>query len=92
MGFPFTGKDGLIEKVYLPQFHKHGEKAIPSFVNSSVARQAFISAYKSLPPIEQMPEKEKKEMKQFVNETFPGTTPQFRLEACKIVYTVGTLI
>ncbi len=88
-GFPIKG---LIEDVFLPYFHKHGESAIPFLVNTSVARTCFLSAYKHLPPIEQMPEKEKREMKQFINDTFPGTTPQFRLNACKIVYTIGTLL
>lgn len=92
MGWPFTGKDGLIEKVYLPYFHKHGEVAMPYLVNSSVSKQAFLAAYRDLPPIEQMPEKEKKEMKQYVIALFPEKTPEEKIEACKIVYTIGTLL
>lgn len=92
MGWPFTGKYGLIENVYLPFFNKHGEAAIPHLVNSKVSRLAFLSAYKELPPIEQMAEKENKEMKQFVIETFPDKTPEEKIEACKIVYTIGTLL
>ena len=89
MGFPF---DTLITDVYLPHFQKYGEAAIPRLVNTQVSRQAFLSAYKKLPPIEQMNEKEKKEMKQFVIKLFPHKTPQEKVEACKIVYTIGSLL
>ena len=92
MGWPFTGKNGLIEKVYLPYFHKHGELAIPHLVNGSISKMAFLSAYKELPSIEEMPDKEKKDMKQFVIDTFPEKTPEEKIEACKIVYTIGTLL
>lgn len=89
MGWPF---DELIQKIYLPHFQKHGEAAIPSLVTGSIARRSFLSAYKKLPPISKMPEKEKTEMKSYVNELFKGESPQFRLEACEIVYTIGSLI
>lgn len=92
MAWPFSGKDGLIEKIYLPYFHKHGEGAIPFLVKGTISRMAFLSAYKTLPTMDKMEETEKKEMKLFVNELFKGETPQFRLQACKIVYTIGTLL
>ena len=92
MGWPFTGKDGLIEKVYLPMFQEQGEKILPSFCKMTIPKMAFLSAYKTLPPIEEMNEKEKYEMKQYVNSLFKGETPQFRLDACKIIYTIGNLI
>jgi hypothetical protein len=82
----------LINEVYLPHFQKHGEGAIPSLVNSRVSRICFLSAYKQLPPIEEMPEEEKKEMKAYVISLFPNKTTAEKLEACKIVYCIGTLL
>lgn len=77
---------------WLGKFHARGEEMLPFFVNSSLARMLWLSKYKSLPPIEEMPEKEKKEMKQYVIAMFPNKTVEEKLEACKIIYTVGTLL
>lgn len=92
MAWPFTGNNGLIEKVYLPYFYKTGEAAIPFFVNGIISRQAFLSAYKDFPPIEEMPENHKKEMKRYVIDLFPNKTIQEKLEACKIIYTLGSML
>lgn len=88
-GFPTKG---LIDEVYLPYFNKEGERAIPLLVNARISRLCFLSAYKHLPPIEQMEVKEKTEMKRYVINLFPEKTIQEKLEACKIIYTIGSLI
>lgn len=88
MGWPY---DDLIEKIYLPHFQKYGESSIPGLVNYSVSTKAFLSAYKKLKPIEEMPEIEKSEMKQYVRKLFKDKTPKEKLEACKVIYTIGTL-
>ena len=88
-GFPVRQ---LIDDLYIPMFHTKGEAAIPLLVNGSVPKMCFLSAYKHLPPIEEMPEQEKKEMKQYVISLFPEKTTEEKLEACKIIYTIGTLI
>lgn len=88
-GWPF---DGLIEKIYLPLFNEKGEAALPFLVNTQISKMSFLAAYKRLPPIEQMPEKEKKEMKKFVINLFTEKNIQEKLEACKIIYTIGTLL
>ena len=82
----------LIQEVFLPQFNREGEKVIPFLVDSAISKQAFLSAYKKLPPIEQMDGKEKKEMKKYVVDLFPNKTPEEKIEACKIIYTIGNLI
>lgn len=87
--FPFNE---LILNVYLPHFNTAGEDAIPGLVNGRVSRLAFLSAYKRLQPIEKMEEKEKKEMKAFIIQMFPNKTTAEKLEACKIVYTIGSLL
>jgi len=39
-----------------------------------------------------MPEGEKKELKKYVHELFPNKTVQEKLEAAKIIYTIGNLL
>lgn len=89
IGWPFQN---LIREVYLPYFNAKGEMAIRFLVLGNLPRKAFLSAYKTIPGIEKMPDKEKKEMKKYVSEMFPDMTLEQKLEACKIVYTIGTLI
>jgi len=89
MAWPY---DSLINEVYLPLFNKKGEEAIPLFISSTIAKQAFLSAYKTLPPIELMPDKEKREMKLYVIQMFPEKTIEEKMECCKIIYTLGSLI
>lgn len=83
--------DDLIEKVFIPHFHQKGESAIPFLVNGIISSKCFLSAYKKVAPIEEMLKKEKDEMKKYVRDLFPNKTPQEKLDACKIVYTIGTL-
>lgn len=82
----------LIDEIFLPYFNKEGEKCLPFLVNSNVSKMCFLAAYKTLPPIEEMSEKEKKEMKQYVIDLFPDKTVEEKLQACKIIYTIGTLL
>ena len=82
----------LIENVYLPYFQQHGEAAIVPLVKVDASRKCFLAAYEKLPPLSEMPEKEKIEMKAYINQLFKNETPQFRLDACKVVYTIGNLI
>lgn len=64
---------------------------LKSYCVNTVPRNLFLSKYKSLPQIETLNAEEKREWKKFVNEIFPNTSPQFRLEAVKIIYTVSVL-
>lgn len=96
MAWPFTGEDGLIEKVYLKGYRERSgedsENWLKVLLTSSISRMAFLSAYKDLPPIEQMPEKEKEEMKQYVHGLMQGKSVEEKVIACKIIYTIGTLV
>jgi len=67
------------------------EKAVKAYCTLTVPRNIFLSRYKTLPPIETIPNEEKIQWRLFVNEAFPNTTPQFRLDAIKILYCIGTL-
>lgn len=59
---------------------------------STVSRNLFLSKYKTLPLIETLDPEEKTKMKRFAHELFPGKPVEFKLEACKIIYTVGELL
>lgn len=81
-----------LRQFWVGQFHARGEEMIPFFVNTTLSRQLWLNKYKELPPIESMNEKEKKEMKQYVIAMFPNKTTAEKLEACKIIYTVGVCL
>lgn len=82
----------VLEPIYIEHFHKHGEESIPFLVNGKLSSKVFLAAYKRLPPIEQMPEDEKKEMKAYVNDLFPEKNQEEKVNACKIIYTIGNIL
>lgn len=61
------------------------------YCTGTVARKVFLWKYKSLPQIETLPNEEKIEWRKFVNDAFPGTPPEFRLDALKVIYAIGIL-
>lgn len=96
MGWPFTGENGLIEKVYLKGYRERsGEEAdrwLKGLLTSTISKKAFMSAYRDLPTIETMPEKERKEMELYIQELLPEATEEEKQTACKVLYTIGTLL
>ena len=81
-------KDAFGKWVESYQEYSH---TLKSYCTLSVPKEVFLHKYKSLPPIETIPTEEKIEWRKFVNEAFPGTTPEFRLDALKIIYTIGIM-
>jgi hypothetical protein len=81
-----------IRQFWVGEFNKFGEQVLPFQCNSTLMRSLWMNKYKELPPIEEMPEKEKKEMKTYVISMFPNKTIEEKLEACKVIYTIGTLL
>lgn len=78
--------------MYVGLFQAKGESMLVAICNCAVPSKVVLEEYKKLPPIETMPEKEKVEMKKYVISLFPDKTPEQKVEACKIIYTIGTLI
>ena len=78
--------------MYLGKFQAVGEPALVAICNCKVPSMVFLDEYKKLPPIETMLEKEKQEMKLFINETFPDKSIEEKTDIEKIVYTVGNLL
>jgi hypothetical protein len=77
---------------YLGEFQRLGEPALVSICKCAVPSKVVLEKYKELDPIEKMSETEKAEMKKYVNGLFPAESADFRLKACKIIYTIGTVI
>ena len=80
------------ERYYFDISIEKGEWYLSFLCESTVAKEVFLNKYTKLPAIEQMPEPQKKEMKQFVIEKFPGRSKEQMIEACKIIYTIGSLL
>lgn len=78
--------------VFIRMFHEKGEKAIPFFCKSAVAKSVFLSKYKTMPQLSEMDAEEKHKLKVYVNELFKEETPIFRLEACKIIFTLNNCL
>lgn len=96
MGWPFTGENGLNEKVYLKGYRERsGEEAdrwLVGLLTSKISIMSFMAAYRDLPLIETMPEKEKKEMELYIQELLPKATDEEKQTACKVLYSIGTLL
>jgi len=79
-----------MRQYWIGEFNRLGESVLPFQVNSNLMKKLWLSKYKTLPPIEEMPDKDKKEMKAYVIAMFPEKTIQEKLDACKIIYTIGS--
>lgn len=88
--------NSLRERLFLRTYQQlHGEeseKYLKFMLESNISKLAFLDAYKKLPPISEMPEKEKKEMKLYVHQLFPNKSVEEKLDACRVLYTIGTLL
>jgi len=78
--------------IYLRQFTEIGEPFLITICNCRVPSMIMLQEYAKLPPIEQMPDKDKKELKRYVIDAFPNKTIAEKLDCAKIVYTIGTLL
>lgn len=78
--------------LYLSFFSNHGESALKAICNCSIPSQVVLLKYKSLPPIETLPDEEKKKLKEYVIELFPEKTIEEKINCCRIVYTVGSFL
>lgn len=77
---------------YLKGFQERGENALQSICNCVVPSHVILVEYRKLPPIEKLPEKEKKDLWEYSKEMYPKGDKETRLRFIKIVYTIGTLL
>lgn len=71
--------------------YKGYQDILKSLCVMTLSRKAFLKKYESLPSLETVSNEEKVNWRKFVNEIFPDENPEFRLEAMKIIYTIGVL-
>lgn len=83
---PKKDKSGNWIREYVPY-----QEVLKFYCTGTVARNAFLAKYKTLTPISDFPAEEKTEWKKFVNSIFPDKSPEFRLDAVKIIYCIGIL-
>lgn len=81
-----------MRQLFLKMFNERGEQALSFLCTASLPSQLFMSKYKDFAPIETLLPEEKKKMKLYVHELFPGKTVEFKLQAAKIIYTIGTML
>lgn len=77
---------------YLNEFSQKGEPALKTICNCKVPSEIILMEYKKLTPIENLPEKDKKELKLYVIDMFKGKTKEELVNCAKITYTIGTLL
>lgn len=84
--------DSLLRQ-YVEGFHKFGEEWLKAVCNCAVPSKVILEKYESLPAkLEQLSDHEKKELKTYVREMFPDKSPEEKMKAAKIVYTIGTIL
>ncbi len=88
VGFPYRT---LIDQVYLPMFYEKGEAAVQGLLGSSIARLAFLAAYRDLVPVEKISQQEQNELLEYVQSIWPEKTEEEKKEFQKIIYTIGTI-
>lgn len=81
-----------MRQVFLKMFNEKGEQALPFLCAAPLPSHLLMNKYNDLPPIETLSPEEKKKMKLYVHELFPGKPVEFKLQAAKIIYTIGTLL
>lgn len=77
----------------LMEVYERGEQGIVTILNCKVPSEVLLAEYGKLKNrVEDIPQQEKEQMWQFVHSKFPGADKTFRINACKIIHTIGALI
>jgi hypothetical protein len=77
-------RNDLFLKNYREKGGEDSEKYLKFLLTSVVSKRVFLESYKKLPPIEKMPENEKKEMKLYIHSILPGYPVEDKLDACNV--------
>jgi hypothetical protein len=70
---------------------RENEANLISVCNCVVPRKAFLRLYRLGTKIEELPQEEKKELKEWVLNRFKGNV-EWLTDTCRIVHTIGNLI
>lgn len=77
---------------YLKEFNTHGEPYLKVIANCAVPSRIVRMKYRELPPIETLPENQKRELWEYAKECFPDETETFKIHFTQIVYCIGSLL
>lgn len=86
--------EGLVQ-LYLNEFMSKGEPVLKSIINCSVPSKILLEKYdkfKTEDKIESLPEDKKKELWEYGKDLLPNGNTNERLNVCKIIHTIGTLL
>ena len=73
--------------------HEKGEDAIKTICNCKIPSEVMLSEYRKLKTsIEDLTVEEKNEMWKVAYEWFPNKSKEERLNVCRIIHTIGTLL
>ncbi len=82
-----------IIEMCLLEVHEKGEAAIKTICNCKVPSDVMLIEYRKLKTkIEDLPKEEKEEMWKVVYEWSPNKSKEERLNVCRIIHTIGTLL
>lgn len=73
-------------------FIRDGEVALKGFIGSTVAKEVILKRYEKLDPIDSLPLFEKSELWRYACELMPKGTKEEKIDACRVIYTVGQLM
>jgi len=76
---------------YINGFHAEGEPYLITLAKCTVPSKIVLERYKSLPALE-LNNENLQALMAFANEVFPDKGDDFKLNFCKIVYTIGESI
>lgn len=77
---------------YLQWFKRDGESALKGLIGTDIASKTILKKYEKLTPIEDLPILEKHELWKEANRLFPLKDKEFKMKACRIIYTIGSMI
>lgn len=77
---------------YVKMFHQKGEEIIKPLCTCAVPKKVMLWKYQYVHKLEDLPDEEKVWLKKYVWDMFPGSDPEFRLDACKIIFTLNQSI
>jgi len=84
----FFGLAGL----YLDMFYQRGGEALPTLTKLTAPKLVWLSIYKDFPPIESISKKERWDLFRYVIASFPEYERMDKMDAARIVYTIGNCL
>lgn len=69
-----------------------GEEGVATICKCSVPSYVLLQEYKKIPQIEERSKEDRQQIWDFVNERFPNKTKEEKINCCKVIHTISTLL